>query len=45
MDGIAGLLLGYPDATTIATVVNPNTDAYSNHYAFSPRTISRYRNR
>ena len=33
VDGIAGLLLGYPDSTTIATVVNPNTDAHSNHYA------------
>jgi hypothetical protein len=34
VDSMAGLLLGYPDATNIATVVNPNTDAYSNHYAF-----------
>ena len=29
----AGFLLGYPDATTIASVINPDTDAYSNHYA------------
>ncbi len=26
-------LLGYPNQTTIASVVNPATDAYSNHYA------------
>jgi Carboxypeptidase regulatory-like domain len=30
---LAGFLLGYPDNTTIATVVNPTTDAYSKHYA------------
>jgi hypothetical protein len=30
---LAGFLLGYPDNTTIATVVNPATDAYSKHYA------------
>ena len=30
----ASFLLGYPDATTIATVTNPATDAYSKHYAF-----------
>ena len=30
---IAGLLLGYPDLTTISTVINPDTDAYSNSYA------------
>ena len=30
----AGFLLGYPDNTQIATVLNPTTDAYSNHYAF-----------
>ena len=30
----AGFLLGYPDATTIASVINPNTDAYSKHWAF-----------
>ena len=30
----ASFLLGYPDATTIATLVNPNTDAYARHYAF-----------
>jgi hypothetical protein len=29
----AGFLLGYPDLTTIATVVNPDTDAYASHYA------------
>jgi hypothetical protein len=28
-----GFLLGYPDLTTIATVTNPSTDAYSYHYA------------
>ncbi len=27
-------LLGNPDLTTIATVLNPTTDAYSKHYAF-----------
>ena len=31
---LASFLLGYPDVTTIATVVNPATDAYSKHYAF-----------
>jgi len=31
---LAGFLLGYPDATTIATVQNPTTDAYAKHYAF-----------
>jgi hypothetical protein len=30
----ASFLLGYPDQTTTATVVNPATDAYSKHYAF-----------
>ncbi len=30
---IAEFLLGYPDKTTIATVENPTTDAYSQHYA------------
>ena len=30
---LAGFLLGYPDSTTIATVINPATDAYSKHYA------------
>ncbi len=30
----AAFLLGYPDLTTIATVINPNTDAYSRHWAF-----------
>jgi hypothetical protein len=34
VDSMAGLLLGYPDTTSIATVVNPATDAYSKHYAF-----------
>jgi hypothetical protein len=29
----AGFLMGYPDLTTIATVINPATDAYSLHYA------------
>lgn len=31
---LAGFLLGYPDLTTIATVLNPTTNAYSKHYAF-----------
>ncbi len=31
---LASFLLGYPDLTAIATVINPNTDAYSNAYAF-----------
>ncbi len=30
---MAQFLLGYPDATTTATVINPVTDAYSKHYA------------
>jgi hypothetical protein len=30
---LAGFLLGYPDLTTIATVLNPTTDAYAKHYA------------
>lgn len=30
---IASFLLGYPDLTTIATVVNPNTDAWANAFA------------
>jgi len=30
---IASFLLGYPDLSAIATVVNPNTDAYSKAYA------------
>lgn len=30
----AGFLLGYPDSTTIATVINPDTYAYAMHYAF-----------
>ena len=29
----ASFLLGYPDSTTIATVINPDTYAYSWHYA------------
>lgn len=29
----AGFLLGYPDLTTIATVINPATDSYSLHFA------------
>jgi hypothetical protein len=28
-----GFLLGYPDLTTISTVINPTTDAYNTHYA------------
>ena len=36
---IASFLLGYPDLTTIATVINPNTDAYSNAYASLRKTI------
>ncbi len=31
---LAAFLLGIPDATTIGTVLNPTTDAYSKHYAF-----------
>ena len=31
---MAQFLLGYPDSTTTATVINPATDAYSKHYAF-----------
>jgi hypothetical protein len=31
---LASYLLGYPDLTAIATVVNPNTNAYAQHYAF-----------
>lgn len=31
---LAGFLLGYPDNTTIATVLNPTTDSYAKHYAF-----------
>jgi hypothetical protein len=34
VDPIAGLLTGYPDATGIATVTNPNTNAYSYALAF-----------
>jgi hypothetical protein len=30
---LAGFLLGYPDLSTISSVVNPDTDAYSNSYA------------
>ncbi len=30
---IASFLLGYPDLTAIADVINPNTDAYSNAYS------------
>ncbi len=30
---IASFLLGYPDLTAIADVINPNTDAYSSSYA------------
>jgi len=31
---IAGLLLGYPDATNISTVLNPTTNSWARHYAF-----------
>ena len=31
---LASLLLGYPDQTTIGSVVNPNTDAQQNSWAF-----------
>ena len=31
---LAAFLLGYPDTSTIATVLNPTTNAYSKHYAF-----------
>lgn len=30
---LASFLLGYPDLSTISTVINPNTDAYSKAYA------------
>lgn len=30
---LASFLLGYPDSTSIATVINPDTYAYSFHYA------------
>ncbi len=30
----ASFLLGYPDSTTISTVLNPNTKAYASHYGF-----------
>jgi hypothetical protein len=30
---LASFLLGYPDSTTIATVINPDTYAYAYHYA------------
>jgi hypothetical protein len=30
---LASFLLGYPDLTTIATVINPNTDAWANAFA------------
>ena len=30
----ASFLLGYPDSTSIATVINPDTYAYAMHYAF-----------
>ena len=31
---LAGFLLGYPDLTAIASVLNPTTDSYAKHYAF-----------
>jgi hypothetical protein len=34
VDPMAGLLTGYPDATGIATVVNPTTDAWAYSLAF-----------
>jgi hypothetical protein len=30
---LEGFLLGYPDLTTIATVLNPTTNSYAKHYA------------
>jgi hypothetical protein len=30
----AGFLLGYPDSTQIAAVINPSTDAHAKHFAF-----------
>lgn len=33
LDPFTGFLLGYPDLTGIATVINPSTDAHSQHYA------------
>ena len=30
----ASFLLGYPDSSTIATVINPDTDSYAEHYGF-----------
>ncbi len=30
----ASFLLGYPDSSTVATVINPDTYAYAMHYAF-----------
>jgi hypothetical protein len=30
---LASFLLGYPDLSTVSTVINPNTDAYSKAYA------------
>ncbi len=30
---MAGLLMGYPDSTTVSTVLNPTTDSWANHYA------------
>src|SRR5580658_922542 len=31
---IAGLLLGYPDSSTVSTVLNPTTNSWANSYAF-----------
>ena len=31
---LASYLLGYPDLTAVASVINPNTNAYAQHYAF-----------
>jgi Carboxypeptidase regulatory-like domain len=30
---VASFLLGYPDLSTVSTVINPNTDAYSSSYS------------
>jgi len=41
----ASFVLGYPDLTTIGTVVNPNTDAWSNAYAFLHKMTIKFRGR
>jgi hypothetical protein len=40
----ASFLLGFPDTTYIASVLNPNADTYSKHCAFFGQTIGKYRN-